>query len=140
MDNIRENSVLNIVIKPAFTNVLRSLCRRSTQCVLEYWDGNELLWFETQLPGHSVKWVKVATLVLIPCNTVYKPVITRPLMEVTHSLVRSHDSTTVFFTLLNIIPHILIKDQTHSLITVITLTIIEITRYLKPNIYTFSLR
>jgi hypothetical protein len=78
----------------------------------------------------------VATLVFIACNAVYKPVITRPLMEVTYSLVCcSHHSTTVLFTLFNIISHLRITDQTNSITTVITLTITKITTYLKPYIY-----
>ena len=83
----------------------------------------------------------MASLVFIACNAVYKPVITRPLMEVTYSLVCfSHHSTTVLFTFFSIISHLRITDQTDSITTVITLTITKITRYLKLNIYTFSLR
>jgi hypothetical protein len=59
-------------------------------------------------------------------------------MEVTYSLVcYSHDLTTVFFALFNIISHLSITNQTDSLTTVITLTIILITRYLKLNIYIY---
>jgi fumarate reductase subunit D len=78
----------------------------------------------------------VASLVFIACNAVYKPVITRPLMEVTYSSVScSHHSTTVLFTLFNIISHLRITDQTDSITTVITFTITKITRYLNLNIY-----
>jgi hypothetical protein len=108
--------------------------------VLEYWDGIEVLWFETQLlaTDHFVKWVKVANLAFILYNAVYKPVITRPLMEVTYSLVCcSHHSTTVLLNLFNIISHLYITDQTDSITSVITLTITEITRYLKLKIHIF---
>ena len=111
--------------------------------MLENSDGIEVLWFETQLlaTDHFVKWVKVASLVFILYNAVCKPVITRPLMEGTYSLVCcSHHSTTVLLNLFNIISHLCITDRTDSITTVITLTITEITRYLKLNIHTFTLR
>jgi hypothetical protein len=53
-------------------------------------------------------------------------------MEVAYSLVcYSHDPTTAFFTLFSIFSHLSITYQTDSLTTVITLTLVSVTIYLK---------